>query len=233
MRFSVRNIVNSMVVSIVFGATASANVNLSFTNGSSSSVSVNAGSTFPVQIKLTSTTTSASDMVTALDYFLESENQAATATVTGIFTIVSRNTQTDGTPFGFAYITDGALSAQSPSFRLLNPTNSNDLGGSLTNGYPTDPAVSNATVVVADYVISVAANAPVATYTLTTFDPNANQGYSDTTSGPSSNHSFSSQGSYSVTVTPAPSPEPATAGLLTIAGIASLFRRRRRAMVSL
>ena len=220
MRFIFRHVILSCVPFIfVFAATANASVSLSFTNNGATpgSVTVSAGSSFPVQIKVVSSTASATDTVTSVDYYLQ-------ASISNVFKILSRNTQTDGSAFGFTDSSDSFV-ATAPAGPGLNPSNSTDLGGSQTN--VTDPPISNTTAIVADYVISVASNAATGAYTIGGFEQSAGVGYSN--AGPSfAEQTFASLGSYSVTVTPAPNPEPATAGLLAIAGIAGLCRRRRR-----
>ena len=203
----------SVVILFISGAAADASVSLSFTNSGATSTSVKAGSSFPVEVKLTSTSNAAADQVTAVDYYLQ-------ASTSNIFTIASRNTTTDGSAFGFTYSPDASVSLAGAG-PAMNPRNSTDLGGSQT--VITDPPVQNTTVVVADFTISVAANAPLTTYTITTFSL-ANTGYSDASN---SNHTFASAGTYTVTVTA--SPEPGMAGLALFGGIAFLCRRGRRA----
>jgi len=217
--FTVSALIAMLTTSLCFCDGARAGVVLSFTNSSSTnSATVSPGSTFAFTTKLNSTDNATVDQVSAVDYFLAASSSS-------IFTIASRNTTTDGSPFAGTYITDSGVTS-SGSNPILNLTstagyrNGIDLGGQLTNFG--DPPVSNQLVTVADYTLSVAANAPSGTYTITAYDPSG-EGYSDNSFN---DHSFTSVGTYSVTIG---TPEPAIGGLVVIPALLALRRRRRLA----
>ncbi len=215
MRLSIlRLAVGVLGLPLLCAATASASVFTTFTDNDATptSTTVAAGGTFPVTVLLTSTSTASSDQVQGVDYYLR-------ASTSLIFTIASRNTQTDGSPFGFTLASDSSVSkaAAGPG---LNPKNGTDLGGSLTN--VSDPNVMNQTVTVADFVLSVASNAIPGVYTVQLVGPSAGTGYTD---GSGNDQAFSSTGVFTVNVTAAPEPGMAAVWLAAATGLG--LRRRR------
>lgn len=183
-------------------AAAPAAVNLALVDNSGPPNATTAGpnSSFTVSLKLTA----GSEQVTGVDYFLK-------ASTSNIFTITSRNSQTVGSAFPDVFSSDSSVAPAG-----LNPQNAINLGGTVSN--PNVP-VSNNTFEVADYTISVAANAPAGVYTITTVS-NPNTGYEGP--GPTfPDTPFDQHATYTVTV-----PEPATAALMGL-GLVSLFARRR------
>ncbi|HSV12948.1 MAG TPA: hypothetical protein VLI90_01715 [Tepidisphaeraceae bacterium] len=177
---------------LLYALPASATVSLTMVNGAATSATVAPGNSFAFTVKLTSSSTAAVDQVTAVDYFLTS--QLASAPVSNIFTIASRNTQSDSSAFTDVYALDANVvtAGAGPG---LNPTNGTDLGGSESN---TNVPVSNATVIVADYSVSVNAAAPSGVYKVLTFST-PGTGYSG--AGPTfTDHSFTSQGSFTANV---------------------------------
>src|SRR5947199_9072324 len=74
---------------------ASGSVSLTLTNGAASSATVAPGAAFSFTIKLVSTSTAPADQVTAVDYFLTSQLASNASPISNVFTIASRNTQTD------------------------------------------------------------------------------------------------------------------------------------------
>src|SRR4051794_29752513 len=143
---------------------ASGSVNLTMTNGAATSATVVPGASFSFTVKLVSTSTAAADKVTGVDYYLTS--QLVGAPVSNVFTIASRNTQSDGSAFSDVYSSDSTVITPGAN-PGLNPTNGTDLGGvqAVSGSAP----VSNATVVVADYSLSTNAAAPSGVYKVLTF----------------------------------------------------------------
>jgi len=189
-------------------ARSEASVIFSFTNPQhTSSFSVAPGGTvtdFTLDIQATST-----EQIDGLDYYLQ-------ASTSSIFTLASRNTTTDGTPFSTSNDPSGDSSVVSAGkLPGLNPVNGDNLGATTTNLTPVTS--SNGLTVVADYTLSVSMTAPPGVYTIST----ANDDWVDPTLNP---HALTTQGVYTVTVTP----EPATAGLLAIGAMVGLTRRPRR-----
>jgi hypothetical protein len=187
-------------------ASASAAVNLTYSDrdATPTSRSVAQGATFPLAVLLASTTTSSADKAAGVDYFIHASNS-------NVFTIVSRNTTTDGSSFTDTIQTDSAVANTG-----INPT-TGDLGGSVPNqAIP----VTNGNFTVADYVISVNPAAATGGYTLS-FDSTST--YSNPGSSGFGDTNFTTLGTFSVTVTTAPEPSVA----LPLIGMALVFSRRR------
>jgi len=207
--FSVRRCVAGLLLGCaVFPvASASAAVNLTYSDrdATPTSRSVAQGATFPLAVLLASTTTSSADKAAGVDYYIH-------ASSSNVFTIVSRNTTTDGSSFTDTIQNDSAVANIG-----INPE-TGDLGGSVPNqAVP----VTNGTFTVADYVISVNPAAATGGYTLSF---NSISSYSQPASGNTFNDTnFTTLGTFSVTVTAAPEPSVA----LPLIGMAIVFSRRR------
>lgn len=209
---------------------------LVFTNGTNSSVSVAPGGSFSFTVDVVSPDSSQTDGVTGLDYFLEATSSFNQSAANGAFTIQSRNTVSDGSEFGgsgVTYVSDSSVTSAG-NVPNISSTGANNLGspppaGTYINGVNLGgqensmySPVQNATAIVADYSISVAANALPGVYTLTTYSQ-PGTGYSDATIN-GSDQTFSQPASYTITVTP----EPASAGFGLILGLGALMHRSRR-----
>lgn len=207
---------------------------------------VAAGGVVNVSVKLLSTSSAVVDSVIALSYQLQATGPSA-----GVFTLVSRDTV--GAPAnGFTDFTatnlkvlDNTLANNFPA--RLNPINFNgnanlgDLGATLADltapisntdpgGTATGPSFNPA--LVANYGISVAANASAGVYTLSIV-PITYSNYNTVTQqiadGTLSNTPAASpiQQSFQVTVT---TPEPSSALLIGMGLSAVGLRRRRRSL---
>ena len=212
--FSVRQCVAGLLLGCaVFPvASASAAVNLSYSDrdATPTSRSVAQGTTFPLAVLLTITTTSSNDKTTGLDYYIH-------ASASNVFTIVSRNSTTDGSSFSDAFPPDSAIVNIG-----INPM-TGDLAASVPNTAVPLVGVSPFNpFTVADFVIAVNPAALPGGYTLS-FDPTSTFSHPDSTNTNFTDLNFGSLGTFAVTVTAAP--EPALA--LPLAAMALVFCRRR------
>lgn len=243
----------SMIVALaalgLFPASSSmAAVSLAITDNDASPAQaiVAPGGVLNVSVKLLSTSLAAADSVIALSYQLQ-----ATGPGNGVFTLISRDTVgapangfTDFTATNLA-ILDNTLAKNFPA--RLNPINFNgdpnkgDLGATLADltspisntdpgGAATGPDFNPA--LVANYGLSIAANAPAGVYTLSIV-PITYSSYNTQTQvisdGTLSNTPGASpiQQSFQVTVAPEPS-----SALLVGMGLSALGLRRRRRSLS-
>src|SRR5262245_17185592 len=119
MRKSIRRI-SPVVFALALYPTAKApaavRLVLSDSDATPEATSVIAGATFPVSVFVTSSSSAAVDQVTAVDYTLR-------GSADGLFTLVSRNTQTSGSSFTDTLVTDASLANSA-----INTTNTNNLG---------------------------------------------------------------------------------------------------------
>ncbi len=224
-------------------ASSMAAVSLAITDndGTPTLTSVVAGNAVNVSVKLLSTTTTPADSVIAVSYQLSATGPANS----GVFTLVSRDTV--GTPAnGFTDYTKTNSSVLSPNLlAALSPINANgnanlgdlgallnDISAPISNTDPNGTAIGAAfnPALVANYGISVAANAPAGVYTLSivpigfTNYNTINQTIGD---GTFSNTPAASPIQQSFQITVLPIPEPSTALLLGL-GLSALGMGRRR-----
>lgn len=192
---------SSLLPSVLsFGATLQIEDSVIF--GNPTSTSINPGDSFSVTISISS---APSETLAGLSYFLTSAGPT-----TGVFQITGRDTISSS-------FSD--LTTTNPNVVLggsLDPVNNNDLGGSLADVFsPIGPG----TFFVSTINFSSLASTPVGVYTITF--PSLTASYLN---GALDEQSFSSLGSYTVTVIP----EPTTMALLAGSLTAIMVLRRRR-----
>ena len=194
-------------------ALSRANVILEFSDHTATPTTemVAPNTSFTVSLLLVSSDNATADQVTGLDYNLVGPSS-------GIFTIVSRNSQSVNSSFTDTYVTPDSSLNNTP----LDPSETDDLGASEAN---TSAPVSDGMFEVADYTISVENGTAPGSYTLTASAP-ASKGYGyvgpNTTMPPNIEMQFASIGSFVVVV-----PEPSAVSLGMVAAIGLLCRRRR------
>jgi MYXO-CTERM domain-containing protein len=205
-------------------APAQAAVNLSLTgSGGATSVTVPHGGSFSVTLNLTST----AESLTGVDYYFSISSGAS-----GLVRLTGRDLT--GSPISDPNLVNTGDNASSPgvldaNFSLLNPTNSLDLGATLTNvgvALPANTGGNPASYLLGTYTFSVDPNTPAGSYTLST---TSLPGSGVVTQAPNfTEQSFSQQGSFIIVVSPLVGtgvPEPT--GAMALLGLGGLFLRRR------
>jgi hypothetical protein len=211
-------VIGAVILGIIPCRASYAAVNLLFDTASINNVNPGgSGTTITPTVNLFSSATgSAGDttdnQVTGVDFFFQIAGPAGGTD--GHFKITGRDLT------GSAFPDTQSFDVTTSPNNLLNPSNEDDLGGSVSN--PNTP-VSNGTFKVATFTLSVASGTPNGTYTLTTFSSPSTTGYGMNAAHSFNDHPFDQHASMTITVVP----EPSSAALIA-GGLIGLALRRRR-----
>lgn len=214
----------SLAASALAPVPAQAAVNLSIAgNGGASSVTLSHGGSFSVTLNLTST----AESLTGVDYYFNISSGGS-----GLVRLTGRDLT--GSAFSDPNLVNTGDNASSPgvldaNFSLLNPTNSLDLGATLSNvgvALPANTGSNPSSYLLGTYTFSVDPNTPPGNYTLTT---SSLPGSGVVTQAPNfSEQAFSQQGSFTIVVSPlVGSGVPEPTGVMALLGLGGLALRRR------